>query len=84
MKRNLFKSIEYCMIMPRPGTIIPKAPIAKIMQNSGAKRVSEDAVDVLVDYLIDYSTQLSERAIKIAKHSGRKTVQGGDIKIAVK
>ena len=70
--------------MPRPGTIIPKAPIAKIMQKAGAKRVSEDAVSALVDSLMDYAAEISERAIKIAKHSGRKTVQGGDIKIAVK
>ena len=70
--------------MPRPGTIIPKAPIAKIMQDNGAKRVSDDGVSALVSYLISYSTELSERAIKIANHSGRKTVQAGDIKLAVK
>ena len=70
--------------MPRPGTIIPKAPIAKIMQNVGAKRVSDDAVSVLVDYLIDFSAELSQRAIKIANHAGRKTVKGEDIKIALK
>jgi len=70
--------------MPRPGSIIPKAPIAKIIQNAGATRVSDDAATALVDFLIDYSLVVSERAIKIAKHSGRKTVQGGDIKIAVK
>ena len=70
--------------MPRPGSIIPKAPIAKIVQNAGAKRVSEGAVEVLVDYLFDYATKVSERAIRIAKHSGRKTIQGGDIKVAIK
>ena len=70
--------------MPRPGTIIPKAPIAKIVQNAGAKRVSAGAVVVLVDYLIDYANDISERASRIAKHSGRKTVKAGDIKIAIK
>ena len=70
--------------MPRPGTTIPKAPIAKIIQNAGAKRVADDAADALVDYLTDYAVKISERAMKIAKHSGRKTVQGDDIKIAVK
>lgn len=70
--------------MPRPGTMIPKAPIAKLIQNAGGKRVSEGAVKALVDYLIDYATELSERANRIAKHSGRKTIQAGDIKIAVK
>lgn len=70
--------------MPRPGSIIPKAPIAKIMQNSGAKRISEGAVDTLVDYLLDYASEISERAVRIAKHSGRKTIKAGDVKIAVK
>ncbi|MBR9699026.1 histone family protein [Candidatus Woesearchaeota archaeon] len=70
--------------MPRPGSTIPKAPIAKIMQKTGAKRVADGAVEELVEYLINYGTKTSERAIKIAKHSGRKTVQGKDIKIAVK
>lgn len=70
--------------MSRPGSIIPKAPIAKIMQKAGAKRISEKAVAALVDYLIDYGAEVSERANKIARHSGRKTVQAGDIKIAVK
>ena len=70
--------------MPRPGSIIPKAAVAKLMQKSGAKRVSDDAAITLVDYLINYASVLSERAIRIAKHSKRKTVQGGDIKLAVK
>jgi len=70
--------------MPRPGTTIPKAPVAKIMQSSGAKRVSEDGVEKLVEYLMGFSAEISERALKIAKHSGRKTVQGEDIKLAVK
>jgi histone H3/H4 len=70
--------------MPRPGSIIPKVPIAKIMNKAGAKRVSEGAIRTLTEYLIDYASKLSERAVKIAKHSGRKTVNAADIKIAVK
>jgi len=70
--------------MPRPGKIIPKAPLGKIMQNVGAKRVSNGALDTLSDYLIDYATEIAERAAKIARHSGRKTVKKDDVKIAVK
>ena len=70
--------------MPRPGSIIPKAPIAKIMQNAGIKRVSDGALTALVEHLISYAEQMSERAAKIAKHSGRKTVQRSDIKVALK
>ena len=70
--------------MPRPGKIIPKAPLAKIMQNSGARRVSDSALDELSDYLIDYASEISERAAKIARHSGRKTIKKDDVKLAVK
>ncbi|MBD3164678.1 histone [Candidatus Woesearchaeota archaeon] len=68
--------------MPRPGSIIPKAPLAKIMQKSGAKRVSDKAAEALANYLINYAGRISERAVRIARHSGRKTVQAGDIKVA--
>jgi len=70
--------------MPRPGSTIPKAPVAKIMLNAGSKRVSDEAVKELVDFLTEYTINLSERAIRIAKHSGRKTIQGGDIKVALR
>jgi histone H3/H4 len=46
--------------MPRPGTIIPKAAIIKLMQNAGAERVSDDAAKALVDYLTEYAMKLSE------------------------
>ena len=67
--------------MPRPGSLIPKAPIAKIMSNLGV-RVSDEAAKALSEYLLKYSTKISERAIKIARHSGRKTVKAGDIDLA--
>ena len=70
--------------MPRPGSIIPKAPITKLMIKAGAKRVSDAAAEQLVNYLLDYANEISERAIKIAKHSGRKTIKASDINLAVK
>ncbi|MBS3136503.1 histone family protein [Candidatus Woesearchaeota archaeon] len=70
--------------MPRPGSTIPRAPVARIMQKAGAKRVSEDAVGAMVDYLTDYATSLGEKAVSIAGHSGRKTVQAKDLELASK
>lgn len=68
----------------RQSTIIPKAPAARILMNSGAKRVSADAVDAFVAVMEELATTIGTQATKIAKHSGRKTVQGEDIKLAVK
>ena len=70
--------------MPRPGSLIPKAPIAKLMQQAGGKRISDESVEELVHYLISFGAKIGERALAIAQHAGRKTVQAGDIRIALK
>ena len=70
--------------MPRPGSVIPKAPVVDIMQQGGAERVADEAAEVMVEYLIDYGEKISARALEIARHSGRKTIKAGDIKVALK
>lgn len=65
-------------------TVIPKAPVARILMLAGAKRVSAGAVDAFVEVLEEFSENIAVQAAKIAKHSGRKTIQDGDIKLAVK
>ena len=68
----------------RKTSTIPKAPVARILLNSGAKRVSAGAVDEFSELLTNYAEQVAEQASKIAKHSGRKTIQEGDIKLAAR
>ena len=70
------------MPQQRKTQTVPKAPVARILQNAGAKRVSEEAVATFADVIANISQDISERASMIAKHSGRKTVQEGDIRIA--
>ena len=70
--------------MARNISIIPKAPFARILLNAGAKRVSAEAIDAFADVITDIAEEISTRAAKIAQHSGRKTIQDGDIKLAVK
>ncbi len=70
--------------MTRKTGIIPKAPVAKILVNMGAKRVSADAVDAFVDVLTNIAEEIGEQAVRIAAHSGRKTIQEGDIKLAAR
>jgi DNA-binding protein len=65
-------------------TIIPKAPLARILMNAGAKRVSADAVNALTDAMEDFAERIGTQSVKIAKHSGRKTVHEGDVKLAAK
>ncbi|MBS3122171.1 NFYB/HAP3 family transcription factor subunit [Candidatus Woesearchaeota archaeon] len=70
--------------MTRKTTTIPKAPMAKILAKVGAKRISDDSLAALSEILTDIGMQISEHAVKIAKHSGRKTVLENDIKLAAK
>jgi len=65
-------------------TIIPKAPVGRIVLNSGARRVSAKAVDFLVNVLEERALDIAKQAARIAKHAGRKTVSDGDIKLAVR
>ena len=64
--------------------LIPKAPCGRILMNAGAKRVSADAINAFADIIADIALKIGEKASQIAKHSGRKTVQEGDIKIAAR
>ncbi|MBN2458199.1 histone family protein [Candidatus Woesearchaeota archaeon] len=70
--------------MTRKTGLIPKAPVSRILMNAGAKRVAADAVEVFADVLAQIGLDISEQAARIAKHSGRKTIQEGDIKLAAK
>lgn len=65
-------------------SIIPKAPMGRILLNSGAKRVGQGAIDALNDVLTEKAMEIAERAVQIAKHSGRKTVHEGDVKLAIR
>ncbi len=72
------------MAQQRKTTTIPKAPAARILMNAGAKRVSGEAAETLAEVLHEIGLEISEKAVRIAKHSGRKTVNGEDVKIAVR
>ena len=68
--------------MGRKITIIPRAPVGRILMKAGAKRVSADAVDAFTEILIEKTESIATQSAKIAKHSGRKTVHEGDVKLA--
>ena len=63
---------------------IPVSALENLMKEKGAIRVSDDAREELKKILENYLYDLSIRASKIASHSGRKTINSGDLLIARK
>jgi len=61
---------------------IPRAPIERLVKRAGAERVSDSAVDAMIDALEDEAIKIATKAIKLARHAGRKTVVEEDIKLA--
>ncbi|MFX0085518.1 MAG: histone [Candidatus Hodarchaeota archaeon] len=56
-----------------------KARVERVIRESGASRVSADAVDYLNKQLEAYCYTLAKSAIDIARHAKRKTVKDTDI-----
>lgn len=71
-------------MVTRKTSIIPKAAVARILIKAGAKRVSASATSAFSELIQNMAEEIAEKANKIAIHSGRKTVQGGDVKLAAK
>lgn len=63
---------------------IPKAPVARLIKESGAERVSEDAKEELAEYLDEVARNIAREAIAVARVAKRKTVKAEDIKFAIK
>ena len=63
---------------------IPKAPIARIIKEAGAKRVSEDAKAELAAYVEEVARNVAKEATQVAKIAKRKTIKADDIKLAIK
>ena len=63
---------------------IPKAPIARIIKEAGAERVSEDAKAELAAYVEEVARDVAKEAAQVAKIAKRKTIKADDIKLAIK
>lgn len=64
--------------------VFPLFPLEQVARKAGAERVSREALIALRDSLIEISEKIASDSVAIARHTGRVTVKGEDIKLAVR
>lgn len=62
---------------------LPISPVGRIIKRAGAQRISKDAKKRLAEILEDKGLEIASDAIRLAKHSGRKTVMKRDVDRAI-
>ena len=60
-------------------TLIPLSVADKILKKSGAKRVSPEAREKIINILEKQGKEIAETAVKNALFAGRKTIKKEDI-----
>lgn len=70
--------------MGKSKSILSESAMEKLLKKAGAERVSASAKEKMVEVLEEFSEDIGERASRLAKHAGRKTVNGKDIKEAAR
>ena len=66
------------------GSPFPNLALDNVMKKYGAHRVSESARIALRKILEEELKEIAQKASKISQHTGRKTINDGDILIAAK
>ncbi len=62
--------------------VLPLARVEEVIRKAGAERVSKDVAKELALVLEERAVEISAKAVKLAKHAGRKTITEEDIRLA--
>ena len=59
------------------------SPVRKLMKDNGAEMVARDAVDALIDYLEKLAKTMTNKALEMTRHAGRKKLTLDDMNLAM-
>ena len=62
----------------------PYTPLGRISRKAGAKRISDSALKVMKDMILEEAEGKARDVVTIAEHSGRKTVLRRDVQFVLK
>lgn len=60
------------------------SPIRKLMKDNGAEMVARDAVDALIDVMEKIAKDITNKALEMTRHAGRKKLTLQDMDLAMK
>ncbi len=60
------------------------SPIRKLMKDNGAEMVAREAVDELIKFLESAAKMITNKALEMTRHSGRKKLTLVDMDLAMK
>lgn len=66
------------------GEYIAWSPIRRLMKHCGGVIVARDAVDELINWLETSAEELTETALRLTHHAGRKKISREDLLMAIK
>ncbi len=70
--------------MARDKKVITKTALRRLMKNeANARIVALDAILSLQEFLNDQATEITKKALALAKHAKRKTINKADIKLSI-
>ncbi|MCL5434742.1 MAG: NFYB/HAP3 family transcription factor subunit [Candidatus Marsarchaeota archaeon] len=62
---------------------ISESSVEKMLKDAGASRVSKEAKQEFKKYLEKTAFDVAQKAVRLAQHAKRKTVDASDIKLAI-
>ena len=70
--------------MAREAKVVTKTALRRLMKSEGnASIVALDAVLALQEYLNDMALNITKKALALAQHSKRKTINKEDVKLSI-